>query len=196
MAAVLVVVLWLELMLWFEDALCAVFVLLLLALFEAEALCEALLSLDDFACCAALDAVVFVVALLFFALLEDELAFEAELFAAADWFAALDADVAVSALFVVPLLADAPLDALRLSAAVPEVVDVLPPLDAGLLNDELPTEVDDPLVPADAVLEVVLWLDVSLLLLARFAAELWFAADDFTLLAVSALLEAEASVVA
>jgi hypothetical protein len=107
----------------------------------------------------------------------------------------LDAEVAVLEAFVVPSLADAPLDALRLSAAVPEVVDVLPPLDDGLLNDELPTDVEEPFVPADAVLEVVLWLDVSLLLLAPFAAELSLAAADLTLLAVFAPLEVEASVV-
>ena len=103
--------------------------------------------------------------------------------------------MAVLEAFVVPLLADAPLDALRLSAAVPEVVDVLPPLDDGLLNDEFPTDVEEPFVPADAVLEVVLWLEVSLLLLAPFAAELSLAAADLTLLAVFALLEVEASVV-
>jgi hypothetical protein len=102
----------------------------------------------------------------------------------------LDASVSVLELLLVALLADAPLDALRLSAAVPEVVDVLPPLDDGLLNDELPTDVEEPFVPADAVLEVVLWLDVS-----PFAEVLWFAAADFTLLAVFALVEAEVSVV-
>jgi hypothetical protein len=85
--AVLVVVLWDELMLWFEDELCAVFVLLLLALLEAEAFCEALLSVDDFADCAALEAVVFMVELAFLVLLEDELTFDAELLAAADWLA-------------------------------------------------------------------------------------------------------------
>jgi hypothetical protein len=54
---------------------------------DVEAFCEALLSVDDFADCAALEAVVFVVALLLLALFEDELTFDAELLAAADWLA-------------------------------------------------------------------------------------------------------------
>jgi hypothetical protein len=132
----------------------------------------------------------------FLALFEDELLFELELLAAADWLALLDASVDVPEVFVVPLLADAPLDALRLSAAVPDVVDVLPPLEDGLLKDELPTDVEEPSVPAEAVFEVVLWLDVLLLLLASFEAALLFAAADFTLLALLALLDADASVVA
>lgn len=94
------------------------------------------------------------------------------------------------------LLADAPLDALRLSAAVPEVVDVLPPLEDGLLNAELPTEVEEPPVPAEAVFEVELLLDVSLLLLTWVPEALSFAAADLTLLAVFAALEDEASLAA
>lgn len=170
--------------------------LLLLALFEAEAFCEALLLLDDFDHCEAWADDELEVEFAFLALLDAELTFDAELLAAADWLALLDASVSVLEELLVPLLADAPLDALRLLAALPEVVDVLPPLDDGLLNDELPTDVDDPFVPAEAVFEVELELAVSLLLLALLADALWFAAADFTLLAVFAALDDEASVVA
>lgn len=196
MVAVLVVEASVELLLWFQDELCVLFVLLLLALLDASALWDALLELDDFADCAAFADVEFEVEFAFLALLEVELTFDAELLAAADWLALLAASVSVLEALLVPLLADAPLDALRLSAPLPEVVDVLPPLDDGLLKDELPTDVEDPFFFAEAVLDVALELEVSLLELASFAAALLFAAEDLTLLAVFALLEEEASVAA
>ena len=83
-AAVLVVELLDELLLWFQEELCAVFVLLLLALFEAEAFCEALLSLDDFEVCAIVDEDLFALEFADFESFAAWLAFELELLADAD----------------------------------------------------------------------------------------------------------------
>ena len=68
----------------------------------------------------------------------------------------MDAFVDVPELLSVELLEEAPFDALRLSAPLPEVVEVLPPLEDGLLKEEFPTEVEDPFVPAEAVAVVAL----------------------------------------
>ena len=179
------------LVLWFFVLLVAELVLLLLALLEADALCEALLAVEELAFCAALAEVESVAAFFVLAAFEAELTFEFELSLDADWLALLDASVLVPDVLLVALLADAPLDALRLLAAVPEVVDVLPPLDDGLLNAELPTDVDEPFLLADAVLEVELELAVLLLVLPLLAEALSVEAADFTLLAFCALLEVE-----
>ncbi len=117
--AVLVEVLCDELELWFQDELCAVFVLLLLALLEADAFCDALLLLDDFADCAALADDELEVALAFLALLAVEATFELELSAAADWLALLFVLASMLAAFLAALFADALLDALALLAALP-----------------------------------------------------------------------------
>lgn len=124
-AAVLVVVLWLELSLLFQDELWALFVLLLLALLEAEALCEALLSLSDLADCAALDDAEFVVAFAFLALLDDELTFELELSAAADWLALFAVLASLVAAFLLELLDDALLDDFALPDAAESLADAL-----------------------------------------------------------------------
>jgi hypothetical protein len=118
-AAVLVVEASVELLVWFQDELCAVFVLLLLALLDASALWDALLLLDDFAHCAAFADVEFEVEFAFLAALEDELTFDAELFAAADWLALLLVLASVLAAFLAALFADALLDALAALAASP-----------------------------------------------------------------------------
>lgn len=183
-------------MLWLREELCVTSLLLLLVASDVEACWDALSSLDDFADCAALAEVEFAVASADFDASADELTFELELLAAAAWLVWLDASVSVREELLVALLADAPLDALRLSAAVPEVVDVLLPLEDGLLNAELPTDVEEPSVPAAAVFEVPLWLEVLLLVLALLAEALSFAAADFTSLAVFVLLDDEVLVVA
>lgn len=121
--AVLVVVLWDALVLWFEEELRVVLVLLLLALLEADASCEALLLLDDFADCAAFADVEFEVEFAFLALLDDELTFDAELFAAADWSALLLVLASVLAAFLAALLADALLAVLASLAALPLFVE-------------------------------------------------------------------------
>lgn len=194
--AVLFALLFTLVTLWFDDELLAVLVLWLLELFEADALFHALLRLEELASCAAFAEVEFVDAFFVFAAVEAELTFDAELLVDAELLALLAAFVAVLDALPVALLADAPLDALRLSAAVPDVVDVLPPLEDGLLKDELPTDVEDPFVPADAVFEVLFALAVLLLLLALFATALSVDDADFTLLAFCVLLAVEALVVA
>jgi len=117
--AVLVVVLCDELVLWFEDEFFAELLLLLLALLEAEALCEALLLLDELASCAALEDVELVVALAFLAVLAVDATFELELLAEADWLALLLVLASVLAAFLAALFADALLDALASLAALP-----------------------------------------------------------------------------
>jgi hypothetical protein len=82
--AVLVALFSAELVLWFDDELVAELVLLLLALFEADALCDALLRLEELAFCAALAEVEFVVAFFDLAAFEAELTFELELSLDAD----------------------------------------------------------------------------------------------------------------
>ena len=120
-AAVLVEVLWVELSLWFQDELWALFVALLLALLEAEAFCEALLLLEDFASCAAFADDEFEVAFADFDAFAVELTFELELLAAADWLALFFVLASMLAAFLLALFADALLDALALLAASPEV---------------------------------------------------------------------------
>lgn len=193
MIAVLVALFSAELVLWFDEELVVEVVTRLLALFEADALCAAWFAVEELAFCAALAAVEFVLSFFVLAAFEAELTFDAELLVDAELLAALAALVAVFEVLPVPALAVPPLDALRLSAALPDVVDVLPPLEDGLLNDELPTDVDDPVEVAVAVFEVLLELAVLLLELALFAAALLVEDADFTLLAFCALLAVEAS---
>ena len=97
--------------------------LLLLALFEADALCDALLVEAELARCAALAEAEFVVAFAVLALLEEELTFEAELLDALDcavWFAVI---ASLAELFFAELSADALLDALALLAALPVLAE-------------------------------------------------------------------------
>jgi len=192
--AVLVALFSAELVLWFDDELVAELVVWLLELLEADALCDALFREAELASCAALAEVEFVAAFFVLAAFEAELTFDAELLVDAELLALLAALVAVFEVLPVPALAVPPLDALRLSAALPEVVDVLPPLEDGLLNDELPTDVEDPVEVAVAVFKVLLELAVLLLELALFAAALPVEDADFTLLAFCALLAVEALV--
>lgn len=93
--------------------------LLLLALLDADAFCEALLLLDAFADCAALDDAEFVVALALSVVLAVDATFELELLAAADWLALFFVLASVLAALLLALLADALLDALAALAALP-----------------------------------------------------------------------------
>jgi trans-aconitate methyltransferase len=105
--------------------------LLLLALFEADALCDALFVEAEFACWAAFAEAAFVVAFAVLALLEEELTFELELSEALDCAAWLAVVASLLALFLAELSADALLAALALLAASP-VLDEEPLVDAVL----------------------------------------------------------------
>jgi hypothetical protein len=108
-----------ELVLWFDEEFEAELVLLLLALFDADALFEALFRLEELAFCAALADVEFVEAFFDLEAFDAELTFEAELSLDADWLALFDVAASVLALFLPALLAEALLDALALLAASP-----------------------------------------------------------------------------
>lgn len=129
--AVLVALFSAELVLWFDDELVAEFVLWLLELFDADALFDALLRLEELAFCAALAEAEFVVAFFDLEAFEAELTFELELSLDADWLALLAVAASVLALFLPELLAEALLDALALLAASLLLVDAL------LFNEEL-----------------------------------------------------------
>lgn len=120
-----------ELVLWFDEEFEAELVLLLLALFDADALFEALFRLEELAFCAALAEVEFVEAFFDLEAFDAELTFEAELSLDADWLALFDVAASVLALFLPALLAEALLDALALLAASPLLDEAL------LFNDEL-----------------------------------------------------------
>jgi hypothetical protein len=120
-----------ELVLWFDDELLAELVLWLLALFDADALFEALFRLEELAFCAALAEAELVVAFFDLAAFDAELTFEAELSLDADWLALFFVAASVLALFLPALLAEALLDALALLAASPLLDDAL------LFNEEL-----------------------------------------------------------
>lgn len=117
------------------------------------AVSDSLEALDEFASVAKLSVVaVFAARLLF----EDrfKLAFKVpELF---------DADVLLPEAFLVLLDAAAPSCAVVLLAAVPTLDEVLPPLDALLLNVELPTVPAVPFLPARALFDVEPKLAVAL----------------------------------
>lgn len=105
--------------------------LLLLALFEADALCDALLVEEELAFCDALAEVASVDAVFAAAAFEAELTFELELSVEADWFALFAVFASVLASVLLALLADALLDALASLAAALLFADAL------LFNDEL-----------------------------------------------------------
>jgi len=105
--------------------------LLLLALFEADALCEALLVEAELARCAAFAEAEFVVAFAVLELLEEELTFEFELSDALDCEALFAVIASLLELFFAELSADALLDALALLAALP-VLEEEPLVDAVL----------------------------------------------------------------
>lgn len=115
--------------LWFDDELLAELLLWLLALFEADALLDALLVVAELAFCAALAEVESVAEFCVMAAFEAELTFELELLLDADWLALFAVFAAVLALLLLALLADALLDALALLAA-------LLPFDEALWLDE------------------------------------------------------------
>ena len=129
--AVLVALFSDELVLWFDDELWAEFVLWLLALFDADALFEALLRLEELAFCAAFAEAELSDAFFDLEAFDAELTFEAELSLDADWLALFAVAASVLALLLPALLAEALLDALALLAASPLLDDAL------LFNDEL-----------------------------------------------------------
>ncbi len=103
----------------------AEFVLLLLPLLDADALCDALFVLEELACCAARDALSLVVALLERAAFEDELRFEFAFSEALACCVALFVLALVAALLLAALLADALFAAFALLRAFPVLADEL-----------------------------------------------------------------------
>ena len=135
---------------------------------------------DDFAACAALEAVELVVALVVLAVLEVEALLEAEFSVSADCVPLLALFVAVLAALLVAFVDDELPDALVLLAALPLDDDVLPPLEPLLVNVELPVVAADPPVADVAEFAVEPWLDVLLLVLASVDESLDVSAADFT----------------
>jgi hypothetical protein len=110
--------------------------------------------------------------------------------------AALEPVVFVAAALLVPLVADPPLAAWVLLAALPTVPEVLPPLEEVLFDAELPVVPALPPVAANAVFAVEPKLDVPLLEFVLFAAASNVAAADLLSLAFRAALDAKEFVVA
>lgn len=132
----------------------------------------------------------------------DELTFDAEFSASADWLALLDVLAAVLEAPLVVLLDDPPLAAVRVSVEVPPVAEVAPPPVALLVCAELPA--DAALLGAlmmltgvvVAVAPVALADDVLLLVAALLPDALPVSEDDLTLLELCALFADAARVAA
>lgn len=151
---------------------------------------------SDAACCAALEDAAWVAKSSDLDAFAARLLFEARFKLPVNEAAALEAVVFVAAALLVPLVADPPLAAWVLLAALPTVSDVLPPLDEVLFDAELPFVPALPPVAAAAVFAVEPELDVPLLEFALFAAASNVAAADLSSLAVRAALDAKEFVVA
>jgi hypothetical protein len=130
----------------------------------------------------------------------DELTFDAEFSASADWLALLDVLAAVLEAPLVVLLDDPPLAAVRVSVEVPPVAEVAPPPVALLVCAELPddaaAELPETTVGVEAVAPVALVDDVLLLVAALLPDALPVSEADLTLLALCALFADAARVAA
>jgi hypothetical protein len=126
----------------------------------------------------------------------DRLLFEARFKLPTNDAALFEPVVSVADVLLVEFVADPPLAAWVLLAALPTVPDVLPPLEEVLFEAELPVVPALPPGAAAAVFPVEPELRVPLLVSALFAEAFNAAAADLTSLAVSAPLEAKELVVA